>query len=272
MDARVQRRVQRYGWDLAASRYEALWRTQLAPAHQAVLELARLLPGEAVLDLACGTGLVSFTAARQVGPAGHVCGVDISGDMVAAARQRAQEHGIAHASFLRMDGESLALPDASFDVVLCALGLMYMPDPAQALREMRRVVKPGGRMVLVVWGERAQCAWSAVFPIVDAQVSSDVCPLFFQLGQGSALAALCTATGFQDVATHRLAVWLDYADASAACQAALVGGPAALAWSRFTEEVRAQVSARYVDAIARYRLGDGFRLPGEFVLACALAP
>lgn len=271
MDARVQRRVQRYGWDLAASRYETLWQAQLAPAHDAVLRQAQLQAGESVLDVACGTGLVSLEAARAVGRAGRVVGIDISGEMVAVAQRRAGEHGVNNAGFLRMEAECIDMPDAAFDVVVCALGLMYMPDPGQALREMRRVLKPGGRLLLAVWGERARCGWSAVFPIVEAEVSSEVCPLFFRLGQGDALAGLCTAAAFDRVTMERIGVSLDYPDAAEACLAALVGGPAALAWSRFTEPVRTRVCERYVTEIERFRSGEGYRLPGEFVVVSATA-
>ena len=78
-----------------------------------------------------------------------------------------------------MDAETLALPDAGFDVALNALGLMYVPEPEQAVREMRRVLRPGGRVGLAVWGERSRCGWAPVFEIVQAEVASDVCPRFF---------------------------------------------------------------------------------------------
>jgi hypothetical protein len=136
MDARLQRRIQRYGWDLAAVDYESLWQAQLAEAQDALLALASPAVGERVLDIACGTGLVSFEAARAVGPSGHVLGIDLSERMVDAAERRARDLKLSNCRFSRMDAETLALPDASFDVVLCALGLMYMPDPEQALREM----------------------------------------------------------------------------------------------------------------------------------------
>jgi ubiquinone/menaquinone biosynthesis C-methylase UbiE len=269
MDAKVQRRIQRYGWDLAVDSYESSWQHQLAPAHAALLDQARFAPGERVLDVACGTGLVTFEAARQVGAGGSVVGIDISGEMVLAAAHTACERLAGNVHFQRMDAELLAFADASFDVVVCALGLMYMPEPEQALREMRRVLKPGGRLLLAVWGERARCGWSAVFPIVDAEVSSEVCPMFFRLGQGDALARACSDLQLAQVRLQRIAVPLDYADAQQACVAAFVGGPAALAWSRFADEVRARVCKRYVDAIGAFRNGDGFRVPGEFVLVSA---
>ena len=271
MDARLQRRVQRYGWDLAAADYEALWQAQLADAQTALLAAAALRDGERVLDVACGTGLVSFAAARAVGLAGRVLGVDLSGGMVDAAGQRAVQRGVPNATFARMDAETLVLPDASFDVVLCALGLMYVPEPEQALREMRRVLRPGGRLVVAVWGERARCGWAALLSIVDAEVVSEVCPLFFRLGQHDTLARACAETRFTAVVERRIASTLVYADADEACGAAFVGGPVALAWSRFDGSVRERARSRYLEAIAPWRDGHAYRMPGEFVVVSAVA-
>src|SRR6476646_6698823 len=111
-----------------------------------------------------------------------------------------------------MDAEQLAIPDAGFDVAFCALGLMYMPDPTQTLREVKRALRPGGRIALAVWGECPRCGWSPLFPIVDAEIRSDVCPLFFRLGEHDALAELCQTVGLAHVAQQRIAVTLDYGD------------------------------------------------------------
>jgi ubiquinone/menaquinone biosynthesis C-methylase UbiE len=144
MQPKLQRRIQRYGWDLAADDYEPLWRTQLVSAQKELLTLARLAPGERVLDVACGTGIVTLSAAHAVGADGHVLGVDLSGQMVDSGRRRAEALGLSNVSFERMDAEQLDIPDASFDVALCSLGLMYAPEPEQAVREMRRVLCPAG--------------------------------------------------------------------------------------------------------------------------------
>jgi ubiquinone/menaquinone biosynthesis C-methylase UbiE len=269
MDARLQRRVQRYGWDLAAAAYEPLWQTQLAEAQAAMLALAALAPGERVLDVACGTGLVSFDAARAVGREGQVLGVDLSQKMIDTASAAARQCGLADVAFTRMDAESLDLADASFEVVLCALGLMYLPEPEQALREMRRVLRPGGRIALAVWGERSRCGWAPLFQIVDAEVASEVCPRFFRLGEDDALAHLCTDTGFEVTTTRRIEATLAYADAAQACDAAFLGGPVALAWSRLDAPARERVCARYLEAIEPWRDGRGYRVPGEFVVAAA---
>ncbi|HZO23756.1 MAG TPA: methyltransferase domain-containing protein [Steroidobacteraceae bacterium] len=272
MDARLQRRIQRYGWDLAASDYEPLWKAQLAEAQKAVLRAASPARGERVLDLACGTGLVALQAARAVGPHGRVLGIDLSARMIAAARAHALEQAVPNAEFSRMDAEKLDLPARTFDVALCALGFMYLPDPERALLEMRRVLRPGGRIALAVWGERERCGWSGVFPIAAAEVASDVCPLFFQLGQGSALAELCGRLQFDTIHHSRIQATLSYADAATACDAALVGGPVALAWSRFSEEVRDRVRARYLQSIEPWKCGAGYRVPAEFVVVSGVVP
>ncbi|MBA4263548.1 MAG: dimethylmenaquinone methyltransferase [Comamonadaceae bacterium] len=266
MDPRLQRRVQRYGWDLAAEDYEALWHAQLAPAQAVLLAEVAPGPGDQVLDVACGTGLVALAATELVGPQGHVLGVDLSARMVASARVRAQGRQHMHVGFARMDAEQLSLADSCFDAALCAFGLMYLPEPEQAVREMARVVRPGGRVGLAVWGERARCGWSALFPIVDAEVASDVCPLFFRLGQADTLARVCLGAGLTTVKEQRMSATLHYANADEACRAAFAGGPVALAWSRFDQEVRARVCQRYLEAIDPWRHGESYALPAEFVV------
>ena len=269
MDARLQRRVQRYGWDLAVQPYAQHWHALLAGVQAELLAQAAPQPGEQVLDVACGTGVFTLALATAVGPAGSVLGVDLSAGMVASAEASAQASGVASARFARMDAEELALPAGSFDLVVCALGLMYLPAPDAALREVQRVLRPGGRAVLAVWGERARCGWAPLFGIVDAEVHSEVCPLFFGLGQGDALARRCRAAGLEVTQAQRRNDALWHADEDAACEAALAGGPVALAWSRFDTATRARVRARYLDAIAASREGVAYRLPAQFVIVAA---
>ena len=272
MDARLQRRVQRYGWDLAADAYARHWHGPLAGVQGEVLALAEPTAGEAVLDVACGAGVMAVAAAAAVGPAGRVLGVDLSDAMVRASRQRAHGLGLGQTTFARRDAEQLQLPDASVDVALCALGLMYVPDPDAALQELHRVLRPGGRAVLAVWGERARCGWAPLFGIVDAEVRSEVCPLFFGLGQGTALARRCAVAGLQVTLQRRRSDTLAYANAADACAAAFAGGPVALAWSRFDTAVRARVQSSYLASIAAWRYGAGYRIPAEYVIVAAERP
>jgi ubiquinone/menaquinone biosynthesis C-methylase UbiE len=264
--------VQRYGWDKASLAYERFWRRQLAPAQERLLALADIAPGAHVLDIACGTGLVTFPAARTAGATGRVVGVDLSQEMVNLAAEEARTLGFTQVQFERMDAEALSFDAASFDVVLCALGLMYVPDPLKALTEMHRVLRPGGRAVAAVWGARDRCGWAEIFPIVDRRVASEVCPMFFQLGTGDVMNSVLRTAGFDAVRVDRIATTLEYASADEAVGAAFAGGPVALAYSRFEAHARNEVHAEYLDSLAPYRAtgGAGYEVPGEFVVARAI--
>jgi ubiquinone/menaquinone biosynthesis C-methylase UbiE len=265
MDAHLQRRVQRYGWDKAAPYYERSWQAQLEPAQTALLDLVDLKPGNRVLDVACGTGLVTFKVAARIAP-GQVVGTDLSEQMILAARAAAATRGCANTRFERMDAEELKLGESSFDAALCALGLMYVPNPERALGELHRVLRPGGRAAAAVWGQRGKCGWAEIFPIVDARVQSEVCPMFFRLGTGEGLQRAFAAAGFGEVAVKRLETRLRYATGDAACEAAFAGGPVGLAYSRFSDTAKAEAHNEYLASIEPYRDDGGYSVPGEFVV------
>jgi len=272
MEARLQRRVQRYGWDRVAAHYEAHWMHQLRPCHERMLALAALRPGESVIELACGTGLVTFAAAAAVGPIGRVRATDISGEMIAAARELATARGIANIEFDRMDAQQVATTAARFDVGLCALGLMYFPDPEDALAQLCRVLCPGGRVAVSVRGRRDRCGWADLFPIIDSRVETEVCPLFFRLGTEGALARAFEAARFTGFRAERIDTELRYSDDQDACAAAFLGGQVALAYGRFDATTRAAVYSEYLASIARFRHGLGYAVPGEFVIATGRVP
>ncbi len=117
-----------------------------------LIELAELRAGARVLDIATGTGLVAMVAAQIVGPDGRVVGVDIAPEMVAHARRKLASAGLTNVEFREGDAEHLDFPDQSFDVVLCASSLFFMPDMLAALKEWRRVLAPGGYLGFTSFG------------------------------------------------------------------------------------------------------------------------
>lgn len=270
MDARLQLRVQRYGWDRAAPHYEQAWSKALAPATAAVLQAVRLRPGERVLDVACGSGVLTRLAWHAVAAGGgEVVGSDLSEQMLTEAARRLPE-----ARFVRADAQTLNdwVPERYFDALLCGLGLMYMPDPESALVAMTRCLRPHGRLAVSVWGERRACGWAEIFPIVDARVRSAVCPMFFRTGSGDTLDRALHAAGLVDVQTSTVPTELNYADADAACDAALLAGPVALAYSRFDEPTRLAVRADYLASIEPWRQGTGYAIPGMFAIGIGRCP
>src|SRR4030095_44164 len=270
MDAALQRRVQRYGCDKAARHYENFWQQQLKPAQDKLLQTANLQPGEKLIDTACGTGLVSFPAAEKVGSTGFVLATDISDEMVKVGEELAHEKNYNNIRFERMDAEELEVLNEEYDVSTCALGLMYVPDPVKALKEMYRVIKPGGRAVAAVWGQRDRCGWAGVFEIVDKRVSSEVCPLFFSLGTGDRLKLSFEVAGFSNIIVERINTDLIYQSDEEACGAAFAGGPVALAYHKFSDQVKNEVHIEYLDSIKSFQEGKGYAVPGEFVVASGM--
>ena len=245
---------------------------QLRPAHDLLLDMALLEPGMRALEVACGTGLVTLRIAEQVWPEGSVYATDISGEMVTATAAQAALKGIDNVSTARADGEALDVEDATFDTAICALGLMYVVEPVNALAEMRRAVRPGGRVTVTVWGERKRCGWADIFPIVDAEVSSEVCPLFFSLGAPGALANAMTAAGLGQIEERRLPAILKFPDEDAVIEAQIDGGAVALAAKRFDQDTRQRVNTAFLESVAAYRQADGsYEIPGEFVTATGVA-
>src|SRR5262249_18690769 len=148
----------------------------------------------------------------------------------------------------------------------CSLGLMYVPEPLKALRLIRRLLKPGGRMGAAVWGRRDRCGWAGIFPVVDARVKSEVCPLFFQLGTGDSLSTAMSMAGFEEIRVDRLATRLEYSSAEQATGAAFAGGRVAWAYAHFDRETREAAHTEYLKTIEPYRCGEGYSIPGEFVV------
>jgi ubiquinone/menaquinone biosynthesis C-methylase UbiE len=266
MEPKLHRRVQRYGWDLAVADYDRHWVPVLRTCSERVLALCEPRPGERVIDLATGTGVAAFLAAERVGDAGRVTATDLSERMVDAVRAEAARRGAANIEAERVDAEELAYAGGSFDVATCVLGLMYPADPQRAIEQMYRVLAPGGRAGVCVWGRRDRCGWREIFPIVDAIVQSDVCPMFFSLGGPQALDYAFERAGFVERREERLAQTLHWPDARTACAAMFGGGPVALAYSKMTPEVRGRVERAFIDSIAPYRNADGsYDVEGEFV-------
>lgn len=266
MDPKLQIRVQRYGWDAASELYEDGWRGPLAPAQRTLLRVADLKPGERVIEAACGSGLVTRVLAGAVGQKGEVLATDLSQKMVELTALTCADAGHDCVVTARMSADELAVEPDRFDAAVCALGLMYVPDPGRAAASMARATRPGGRVVATVWGQRKNCGWAEIFPIVDARVVSEVCPLFFASGAPGALNRDFEQAGLRDLAEHRQQEILLFLNERSLLSAMLLGGPVALAVKRFTPETMTEVEGEFLDSVKDHRGSDGsYRIPGEFV-------
>jgi ubiquinone/menaquinone biosynthesis C-methylase UbiE len=165
----------------------------------ALLNLAQLTPGMSVLDICTGTGLVAEAALKVVGPSGHVMAADISPAMLDKTRERLGQN--ANCSFAVEDGQSLTLPDDSFDAVLCSLGLMFFPDPARGIAEFRRVLRPGGCLAISV-GTAAEYDTETIRALArHAPHLTQAAERMFSLEDPARLRSLFEDAGFRSVET-----------------------------------------------------------------------
>lgn len=144
-------------WNRMSQIYKSEIDRRFVPVVDRVIAHAGLKPGERVLDLGAGTGSVSFQVAPLVAPGGRVTGLDISPEMVAVARERAQELGLDNISFQEGRAEAIPAADGAFDAALASLSMMYVIDRETAAREIARVVRVGGRLVAAVWAAPEDC-------------------------------------------------------------------------------------------------------------------
>jgi ubiquinone/menaquinone biosynthesis C-methylase UbiE len=185
-----------------------------APWAEDLVEAAALRAGERVLDIACGTGIVARIAARRLGNRGSVVGLDTSAPMLATARAAATAEG---AAVEWREGDALEQPFANgaFEVALCQQGLQFFPDKPRGLREMHRVLRPGGRIVLSVWGpiERSPgfaALAEALTRHVDHRAGGLLASGPFSLSDAGALRALIAGANFKDIDIRRVTKTLRY--------------------------------------------------------------
>ena len=242
----------------------------------AMLAAADLRPGARVLELACGPGGLGLAAAHRVGPDGQVLVSDIAPEMVAIAAARAEEAGLANVAAKVLDLEHIAEPDAAQDAVLCREGLMFVPDPAAAAAEIARVLRPGGRAAIAVWGARERNPWlGVVLDAVTAHIGAPVPPPGvpgpFSLADPGGLRALLEGAGLTGVAVTDVAVPLRAGSFDEWwVRTVALAGPLAGILAAMGPDDRAAIRDRAQAAVPPYSTSAGLVLPGVSLLATAV--
>jgi ubiquinone/menaquinone biosynthesis C-methylase UbiE len=236
----------------------------LAPWAPLLVESAGAAAGDRVLDVACGTGVVARAAARSVGPAGRVVGIDLNPGMIAVARSGPAPDG-APIEWFERSALDLQLGDASFDVVLCQQGLQFFPEKLIALREMRRVLDHGGRLALSVWNTLGFYN-SAVSAALTQFVSAEVAARFNasrNAPNADELQRLATEAGFSavKVSVARTNIRLPHIDKFVLDH--LAATPVAAAIGNADEEARNNIGVSVKERLNPYADGDGITYPEE---------
>jgi SAM-dependent methyltransferase len=243
-----------------------------------ILESAGLEPGERVLELACGAGRVGLNAAPLVGPEGSVLCTDFSAEMVEAVERRVERLGLDNVDTDVLDAQDLSLDSESFDVVLCRFGYMLMPDPLTALVESYRVLRPGGRLVLAVWGPADENPWlTTILETVRDQLGAPPpepgTPGPFALGDARCLEELLEEACLENIEVVKLDAEQPYDSPQAWWQQILeVGGPLAALLDAMPDADADGVRQTALAAAEGYARDGGVVFPAKIVAARAMRP
>ena len=260
------------GWERMREEVEKVMR----PVSERMVQALAPQPGDAVLELAAGPGDTGFRAATLIGD-GRLISSDFSSEMVEVARRRSTELRLANVEHRVIDAEEIDLQDDSVDGVLCRFGYMLMPDPAAALAETHRVLRPDGRLALGVWSTGARNPWISVAGriLVDMGLTPPPepdTPGMFVLADEGRLRGLLEGAGFVVESFEDVPVFFEYPDVDAYLRRSVdTGGMFARAWNDASEDQRATITARIVEGFEAFAVNVGYELPGVAVVAGARA-
>ena len=188
---------------IASEKWKAKSAAMGQPVTDALVEYAKPAPGMQVLDLASGTGEPAISLAARVGPQGHVTALDLSADLLEIAEKRARARGLDNFTARQADAHSLPFPENSFDLATSRFGVMFFRDPEGALRELRRVLRPGARACFLAWGPFDQPYWQSMMGVVHRHVGGALLepggPDPFRFAEPGSLSAVLRSAGFCEV-------------------------------------------------------------------------
>ena len=273
---RMQRTAIRKQWEGAApgwAKWEETIAGWIAPATQAMLAMAGVIPGAQVLDLASGAGSQALRAARQVGPQGSVVASDISTKILQYVRSNAQTAGLDNVITLAGAAEELDLTAQSFDAAICSLGLMLFVNPGKALTTLQRALKPGGKAAVVVFTTPAANAFMAkpmqiLLRHAGKQPPAAGQPGIFSLGSPGVIERLFTESGFGHIEQRIFSLPLRMPSANQALQMMQEAfGAYRAVISDCPEKVRKAAWSEVAETLMSFETATGFEAPVEVLVA-----
>jgi SAM-dependent methyltransferase len=240
------RREQREYWSNAADSWKELWATRERanqPIADRLVQLARIKPGDRVLDIATGLGEPAVTAARAVGSSGLVVATDHAAGMIAGARERAASLGMTNMEFIETDAETLAVGERRFNAVVCRMGLMFVPNLERTARRIAELLLPGGRFATAVWSvpERVpmiNLGLEVARQVLNTPPRDPDAPHPLRFGDPQPLLNILKAAGFKDLAVESIAIHNEWPNAQVCADHLAKSGPLrALLATRTPQEV-----------------------------------
>jgi len=278
VDRDEYRRTSLANWQTMAAGWErrrADMETVTEPIRDWLVRELAPKPGETILELAAGPGDTGFAAAALLGDEGQLISTDFSSEMTEVARRRGRELGLLNVEYRTMDAERLELEDDSVDGVICRFGFMLMSDTEAALAETRRVLRPGGRLVLATWRGPERNPWVAIGGrILTARgfmpPNEPGAPGMFTMSDDGCVESLLAAAGFTDVLIDDVPVRMPYGDVDEYVTATRdTGGAFARAFNEASEEEQRAITQELAEAFTPFEVDGGLALPGLALVALA---
>jgi len=278
MEPEDYRRTSYEAWEAMAPGWER-WRAQLeealAPVRKWLITELAPRPGDTVLELSAGPGDTGFAAAGIVGERGRLISTDFSPDMVEVARRRGAELGLENVDYRVIDAERIELDADSADGVLCQSGYMLMADPAAALSETRRVLRPAGRLALSVWSAPERNPWAAIggrFLVERGHMPPPEpgAPGIFSMASEERTRGLLEGAGFTAVRMQEVPMrWAFRNLDEYESWVTEVAGAFAMVVRGLPEDERKALRSQLTESFTPFATNGGYELPG--VALCAVA-
>ncbi len=263
-------------WTALQERLDAMF----APLTAAALTAAAPKSGERVIDIGCGCGATMLELASRVGPQGRVLGVDVSEPMAGRARERIAAAGLSNAEVLVSDAASHAFPQAGADLLFSRFGVMFFADPAAAFANLRRAMRPGGRLLFVAWRPLSDNAWFSV-PLEAARsllppqpAPEPDAPGPFAFADEGRVRAILSQAGWRGIELRRRDVPMPIAGPGQIVEATELAtrlGAVARMLAEADADLRALVRRAVAEALRAHDSPAGITLGGSVWLVSALA-